>query len=442
MLIAPNPPQHKPGITVRTNRTFFQYFTSIAAILLLSLNTFAGGFQLNLQGGRAVGMGGAFTAVANDASTVYFNPGGLSQLKAGHHIMLGVHYVMPTVSLQTEVNANINQTTPNANPIHAYYAGRFGEKWTVGMQVNNQFGSTSSFDDGWQGRFIIQNIALRTFMYQPTVGYKVSDKLGVGAGFVYASGDFSTEKAVPLSSVNVDYGKARLSGSGSSWGYNVGVHYQLWEGELAGGTLSAAVGASYRSGMKIELKNGVAEFVNIPNSLRGTFPLTTDFTSELNLPSVGNGGITLNYKTEKLGARLAYDINHTGWSTYDTLTFDFAHEETPDTKLTKAWKDTYTHRIGAEVGYNEFLYLRGGITIDKSPIPDGYVSPELPDADNTSFSLGIGIQYNVLQLDLSYIRQNVQRESSLIDAGFSAKYHRIVNVFGASLRYTITRYAQ
>ena len=35
--------------------------------------TIAGGFQLNIQGLKAVAMGGAFAGVASDATTVFFN---------------------------------------------------------------------------------------------------------------------------------------------------------------------------------------------------------------------------------------------------------------------------------------------------------------------------------------------------------------------------------
>ena len=38
-------------------------------------------------GARAIGMGGAFVALANDASTMYWNPGGLSKLKSAYVLL-------------------------------------------------------------------------------------------------------------------------------------------------------------------------------------------------------------------------------------------------------------------------------------------------------------------------------------------------------------------
>ncbi|MFC1478103.1 UPF0164 family protein [Candidatus Margulisiibacteriota bacterium] len=62
----------------------------IGLICLISLSAFASavhngtyGFQnmRGLAGVRAIGMGGAFTAVANDSSAIYWNPAGLSKIK-------------------------------------------------------------------------------------------------------------------------------------------------------------------------------------------------------------------------------------------------------------------------------------------------------------------------------------------------------------------------
>jgi long-subunit fatty acid transport protein len=70
--------------------------------------------------------------------------------------------------------------------------------------------------------------------------------------------------------------------------------------------------------------------------LVGTFPASTSFTGKLNLPSVISTGISFQYKfNESNSLTVLYDFNYTGWSTYDTLAFDFANEDTPDSKQLK-----------------------------------------------------------------------------------------------------------
>lgn len=402
----------------------------LTAASLFPLLTFAGGFQLNLQGIKSVGLGGAFTGIGSDASTVFFNPGGMSNL-SGHQFSAGFNLVTPSVSLQTPQTANINQTSSNATPIHFYYSGQITDKINVGFLMNNQFGSSSSFEDNWQGRYIIQNISLRTFMFQPTVSYKLHERISVGAGFVYSTGSFSTEKAVPVGSATTTEGQAQLEGSGSAMGYNIGIFSNLFSIEGESGTTDFKLGVNYRSKLGVELNGGEAKFVDIPVSLTSKFPSSTKFDSKLTLPDVFTIGLGIKHTKENYSVEFAYDLNWTGWSSYDTLSFDFENADTPDSKTVKDWQNVLTHRFGVDFTYQQKYSLRVGAYYDNSPIKDGYVSPELPDISQLAYTAGISYKINeMISLDLSYIRQNAERESALVDAGFTAKYKRIVNVYG------------
>ena len=395
--------------------------------LLTGASSFAGGFQLNTQSVRALGMGGSNTAWAIDASAVYFNPAAITRL-SGYQFSLGVHYVTPSISLQTEANDNINQTTGNANPIYFYYTGKITEKMSVGFLVNNQFGSSSSFEDSWEGRNIVQNISLRTFMFQPTLAYQIHEKLSIGAGFVLATGSFSFEKAVPVSSTENLYGKARLAGKGTTYGGNFGIHFEA----LKTDKMDLSIGLDYRTALKLKLDGGTAEFSDIPSSLTNTFPESTTFKGGLTLPSVASAGLKFGYKiNDDIDLSFVYDFNYTSWSSYDTLAFDFENADTPDSKTVKNWQNVSAHRFGVDLTWKEKIGVRGGLVIDQSPILDGYLSPELPDHDQVVYSAGLSYQINdMISVDLSYLRQNLDFESSLDAASFSAKYHRIINVYG------------
>ncbi|MBK7129454.1 MAG: outer membrane protein transport protein [Crocinitomicaceae bacterium] len=395
---------------------------------------FAGGFQLNVQSARSLGLGGANTGFSWGTESVFFNPGGMCNLK-GHNFTFGGSYIMPLVSLQTPSTDNINQTSPNSTPIHFYYGGEIIENLYAGLSINNQFGSSSSFDDDWEGRFIVQNISLKTFTFQPTVAYKIHDYISIGAGFMYTTGNFAIEKAVPVGSTEFDYGKAKLSGKGTTYGFNVGIFSTLLDNDH----YRITFGASYRSGQTLSLKSGQAEFSDIPVSLQGTFPTSTAFTGELKLPSVITTGISAQYKiNDKNKLTLVYDFNYTGWSSYDTLAFDFDNTDTPDSKTTKAWKNTPTHRFGLEYALNDMFFFRLGGYYDITPIQDGFVSPELPDQTQfvPTFGFGMMIKDHV-GFDIAWIHQDAERESDLTDAGFTAKYHRVADVitFSATIKF-------
>src|SRR5436853_6832449 len=58
-------------------------------------NSFAGGFQVNLQGQRQTGMGHTGTGYVTDAATIFFNPGGMGWLDTMVNLSGGVSFIMP-----------------------------------------------------------------------------------------------------------------------------------------------------------------------------------------------------------------------------------------------------------------------------------------------------------------------------------------------------------
>lgn len=404
-----------------------------SALVMANIAAFAGGFQVNLQGVRSIAMGGAYVGLAHGPATTFFNPGGLTNIE-GHQFSFGLNTIHPSISLQTEVNDNIDLTSGVSTPLHFYYGGQITEKLYVGFGINNQFGSSSSFEDSWQGRFIVQNISLRTFMFQPTVAYKIHDKISIGAGLVYTTGVFAYEKAVPLSSSTSPDGKARLEGKANSISFNVGLYSKLVETDK----IELGIGADYRSGMKLSLEEGLATFTNIPSSLIGTFPEETNFKGEINLPSVTTAGLAFTYKfNEKNELTFVYDYALNGWSSYDTLAFDFENEATPDAKTPKNWKNAVAHRLGLEYKLDKF-FLRAGTYYDQSPVEENNVSPEAPERTHMAPTFGFGMKASdMIEFDISYINQRYSGETATGELGFEYKYNRRINVLSASVTITL-----
>jgi len=401
--------------------------------------TYAGGFQITPQGHKATALGGAFTGLCNDPSSVFYNPGGMYRLK-GHQFVGGVTIISPSTSLQTAAYDNIDQTTGISTPFQFYYSGNVYKNIRVGLGVNNQFGSSSSFQNEWQGMFIVQNISLKTYMFQPTVSYHAWNRIGIGAGLVYAMGTFDYQKAVPLASNDHEYGEATLNGKGNSIGFNVGIHGIPVQTEIDGKKFQVMLGADYRHSLKMDLKDGTAKFTNIPSSVTNKFPASTGFNSSLTLPSVVSIGACITYDiSSSISAKLLYDVTQTNWSSYDSLKFDFENEDTPDATTPKNWEDAMVHRFGLEVGYKDMIFLRGGMYADQTPIPDGRVSPELADNDHVGYTAGLGIKIgDHIQVDMSYLRSNLTRNNASLDPeGFVASYHRIVNVYTVGLHVSL-----
>jgi len=53
------------------------------------------------------------------------------------------------------------------------------------------------------------------------------------------------------------------------------------------------------------------------------------------------------------------------------------------------WNNILNARFGLEAAFSDFS-IRGGIRVEQSPVPDESLSPGLPDAGGTGYSLGFG----------------------------------------------------
>ncbi|MDP2657401.1 MAG: outer membrane protein transport protein, partial [Candidatus Deferrimicrobium sp.] len=171
----------------------------VLLVLLLTASTsFAAGFRLPEAGAKAMGMGFAFTAQADDPSAIYFNPAGLTQLK-GQNVMVGVTYVRENggeytgttpvdnnvpgpgfTNQKSETQKSLNffipnayYTKTNASTGFAYGVGIFSP-FGLGQEYNNK--STSIF------RNQITKINLQTIVVNPTIAFKINEFLSVGAG--------------------------------------------------------------------------------------------------------------------------------------------------------------------------------------------------------------------------------------------------------------------
>ena len=110
---------------------------------------FAGGFQLNEHGARAMAQGGAFAARATDGSAMYFNPAGLGFQTQGS-VLIGTTVIMPTSSfygpLEDNSNTKYSQKSLVFTPVNGYVVYPALERFTFGVSVNNQFGLGTEYD--------------------------------------------------------------------------------------------------------------------------------------------------------------------------------------------------------------------------------------------------------------------------------------------------------
>jgi long-chain fatty acid transport protein len=384
--------------------------------LIATSKSFAGGFQVNLQGIKQTGMANCGAAVLNDNSLLFFNPGGLALLDSSNSITAGFSPLFPRTLYQEPTSDYASRTINHTGtPFNFYTNFRTKKipKLSLGIGVYTPFGSRVQWPEDWKGKFLLQEINLRTIFIQPTLSFRISKKLGIGFGFVYATGSFLLQKALPLQNQQAQYAQAMLNGQASGMGWNAGLFFSASE--------KLSIGINYRSAVLAKVKNGSAEF-NTPLAVAELFP-STNFTTQLSLPSVLTGGISYKF-LEKL--ILSLDINYVGWNSYDSLIIDFEKntEKLSDLRSPRMYKNSYIFRIGAQYKLTKNLDTRAGIYFDQSPVKSGYLTPETPDSNKIGLTLGCS--YKILKnlsadFALLYI-QGKRREDTNLETQFSGIY--------------------
>ena len=206
-------------------KTFFLCIVLLIAFSLENVN--AGGFQLNEHGAKPMGMGGAFTAIANDASAIYWNGAGLTQL-TGTQIMLGTALITPVTSFRG-VAPQITEYKMEKQsffPSHFFAAYRANEKTVLGIGFTTPFGLGTKWDENWIGKYLAVETELQTFAFMPTFAYSLTDNFSISAGFHYS---FATVLITRKNSQAPFTGDAFITLDGKDtegFGYQFGLMYK------------------------------------------------------------------------------------------------------------------------------------------------------------------------------------------------------------------------
>ncbi len=394
----------------------------------------AAGFALIEQSGS--GMGNAFAgaaATAEDASTIFFNPAGITRL-TGKQLTLAGH----VISLSAEFSDNGTSTSPlalgpstggnggNAGGTafvpNLYFSMPLGERWFIGLGVNAPFGLVTEYDADWVGRFQGIKSDLKTININPTVAYKVSDALSIGFGISYQQFEAELTNAQVLP--GPVEGFSRLEADDDGYGWNVGA---LWQ--AAPGT---RIGASYRSAIDYTLEGDLNVTVGPVTAV------STGVSADITLPDMFSLSLVqaINDRLELLA-----DVTYTRWSEIDRVPIVATGGATLDT-LVLDFDDTMRYSVGLNYRWTDQFTAKVGTALDESPVNDGNRTVRLPDTDRIWVSLGG--TYKVSQagkLDFGYSHLftsesqiNQTRGNAVLFGTVAGTYDSSIDIF--SIQYT------
>ena len=409
-----------------------KFITFVIFLAITYSQVFAGGFQLNEHNSRAMAMGGAFTAISNDPSAIYFNGAGLTQL-SGTNFILGSTLIAPVFAFRgvspsvTEYDA----TKQSFFPTHFFASYRYNPDLAFGLGFTSPFGLGSKWDDNWIGKYLAIETSLQVFTISPVVAYKLTDQISVSSALVYSFANVKISKKTPQTPFAGDAFTSLTGNDKAEWGYNLGLMYKP--------TDDLSFGVSFHSQIKYTFKGtatttGSSQLASeLPNG-SATAGLTTPFNLAI--------GAAYRILPELL---LSADFQYVGWKSYDTLSINFT-QQNMTVSSPRLYDNSYIIRFGAEYNLTQDLALRAGIYYDKNPVKPEYVNPSLPEANRLGFSFGAGYKLtNNLSVSAAYLfirnsQLTVTDSQESYSAGFSpfnGTYNAYANLFALDLSYSL-----
>jgi len=423
-------------------------------------NSYASGFQLQEQSASLLGTAFSGTAAsAEDTSVIFFNPAGMSRLKQSE-----VSLVATGIGIKSEFN---NQASVAAfgQPLgsdggdaggwnfvpSAYVAIPVNDKIAVGFAFNAPFGLELDYDGDWMGRFQARRSMIKTYNFNPAISYRIGDRVTLGLGIDYQhikaelssavnysavvaqgvqqlvlSGQLPPAALGPTLAANAGLGGfTRLQGDDSTWGYNLGLLFELSD--------ASRLGLSYRSAISHSLDGDVifeaptatnpvgAGIIALASGTGG--PLAPgDVSVDLKLPETAIASFVQEFGDQWA---LSADVSWTGWSSIPELRV--VRDNGAVLSLTpEKWEDTWRYAVGGSFKVNPSFKLRAGLAYDNAPVPNSTRTARLPDEAREWVAVGANWTSGSVIVDLGYAHLFVKDASINQNGGNAVAYGQIV----------------
>ena len=373
--------------------------TAFLVASTLSSMSYGAGFAIIEQ--SVTGLGRAFAgqaAVAEDASTIFFNPAGLTQLEE-IEIDQGLHIIAPRSKFDDDGSAVPNYgglggysgqaltggDGSNAGSValvpNFYIAIPLSETLVAGLGVNAPFGLVTEYNDTWKGRYHAVKSDMMTVNINPSIAFKATDKLSLGFGINLQYVALELTQMADLGSKffgapQAADGKAKLEADDWSWGYNLGLTFQA--------TDATRIGLAYRSKISHTLKgDGKLKF-------NGTRIAGENIEGDVDLPE--NASIAIHHQVNEQWAVMA-DASWTRWDRFEELSIS-SSGGTFDTTKEEKWDNSMRYGLGLTYAHNDKWTFRSGIAYDETPISDEYRTARIPGEDRKWLAVGASYKYS------------------------------------------------
>ncbi|MYM84689.1 transporter [Duganella sp. FT50W] len=421
-----------------------KYLTLIIAAALgaVSVGAQASGYRFGSQSISGQGTADANGAEAADASTIFYNPAGLSRLD-GTQISVGTTVVMPHSTYNDTGSTRFTGTPTGGSAANdyvptavaapsLYLSKKLDDQWTAGFGLYVPYGAKLDYGNDWNGRYALSNIKLEAITLNPSVAWKLNEHhafgFGIDAEFMKAelgqavdvpgsvaalsSGAGAAQGAALIRQIATLGGNPALlrtarDGHGSNdgkdwgWGFNLGYMFTLDE--------NTRFGLAYRSSISHKLRGStVWDFSQVTSDPIVNKVLQTASRKQnsaalvaLRTPETLSANVFHQFNSKWAGMA---DVTFTRNNRMGNLDIEFPGTTEGAEVIRQQWKNTVRVSLGANYAFSENLTLRGGIAHDQSPVKSAELThPALPDSDRMQYSIGANWKLSPRSsIDLAY----------------------------------------
>jgi long-chain fatty acid transport protein len=359
--------------------------TLTIAVVFAAGPAWAGGIMLYQFGSPDVGTAAAgYAARAQDASTVFTNPAGMSRLEKSQ-VMGGLQALYGDVKFSP--NSATTVTGSDGGVAVGWVPGgslfvvqKLNQDWSIGLGSLSYFGLSQSFDDNWVGRYYVQKSTLIGMTLTPAVSYRVNSWLSIGAGLNLMYGILDDQVAIN------NIGEARPDGQlkydDQKWGYgaNLGVLVEPKPG--------TRFGLTYLSEVKLDF-GAVPEFSGLGPALelalRNSGLLTGSMDLGMTVPQMVmfSAYHELNEKWAVMG-----NLGWQNWSRFGKVDVQINSSNPASLTVNSNYNDTWHVALGAQYRYSPTWTFSAGIAYDSSAVDDDKRSVTVPMGEAWGFALG------------------------------------------------------
>ena len=397
-----------------------KYLSVLVALSVYSSQSTAGGYQVPEMSIKGMGMGNAYTAVADDASAAWFNPAAMAFQKS-NMITAGADLINPSTKFTS--GGNTDEAKKSIYFVPHAYLGYKRNDWpvTFGLAINAPFGLTAnwrnsgaSFSEAGAGAANITFSEIRMVNLNPSISYKLNNNFSVAAGITYYN----------VFEVHLDSFIADHKGDGDGWGHNLALMYK---GD------GYNVGLTYRSKVKADISGTATGGV-----LSGAPGTVVGVTTSITFPELVNIGVSFNPTNKWL---VSMELDWTNWDRFVSIDLQYPGATLPalgaSASIPENWTDTLTFRTGAEWQYRKNMRARFGYVYDPTPINDEDFSPRLPGNDRQLITFGYGYDLNTqTTMDFAYAYVWLDdRNQTASAAAYDGLYESDIHILSASLTY-------